>query len=256
MTTRYAAFLPQGITADGSLRIVRRPPAIDARRIASGLTAARPKATSATRPTTTAARTKAIAPRPAAKKRIDRSQTCAVLVMACAPGISRPVTLVGERDEAPEFITARAWRAALEVIAKGRHVPIQIGHQAGAKILTTTASPRVRMHLCPTAGLCLSVDVRGSDEYITRTAAVSISFKPTAHHTESLGGQRVRFIDAMQLEHFAILPGTVKETPAYPLARVRRYETKGAAAGMVNLRIDVGCLIRAAWPDLKPSTRG
>jgi hypothetical protein len=176
--------------------------------------------------------------------------------MACAPGISRPVALVGERDEAPEFVTARAWRAALEVIAKGRHVPIQIGHKAGATILTTTASPRVRMHLCPTAGLCLSVDVRGSDEYITRTAAVSISFKVTAHHFENVTGQRVRFIDSMQLEHFAILPGTGKESPAYPLARVRRYEPKGAAAGMLNLRIDVGCLIRAAWPDLKPSQRG
>jgi hypothetical protein len=164
--------------------------------------------------------------------------------------------LAGQTEELPEWVSQRAWRGVLSQIARGKHVAVQVGHQAGATIVTSTASPRVRMKLCPDAGLCLFVDVRVADPYVSRTAGVSISFRPTAFHTENVGRQVVRCIDGLELAHVAIILGTAPELPAYPLARVRRYEPKGAAAGMTNLRVDVASLIRATWPDLKPSTRG
>jgi hypothetical protein len=248
MKTKYAAFLPQGTTADGSLRVVRRPVAIDSRRIAAGLTATRPK-------TTTVTRTKTVTAKPAARKP-NPSEAIATLVLAAAPGLSRPVALAGHFEELPEFVTQRAWRGVLSQIARGQHVPIQIGHQAGAKVITSTASPRVRTKLCPTVGLLMSVDVRRDDPYIIRTAGVSISFRPTAYHSENVEGLKVRCIDGLELAHVAIILGTAPELPAYPLARVRRCNLKEATKGMINLTIDVACLIRASWPTLKPPTRG
>lgn len=254
MSKTHSPFLPQGVAADGSLRVVRRPPAIDARRIAIGLTATRPKTT--TTRTTTVARMKAVAPRPAAKRRTNPTETIATLVLACAPGLSRPVALAGGTEELPEFVTQRAWMGVLSQIARGQHVPIQIGHQAGAKVITSTASTRVRTELCPTAGLLMSVDVRLADPYVSRTAGVSISFRPTTYHSESVGGVKVRCIDGLQLAHVAVILGTAPELPAYPMARVRRCSPKEAITDMTNLKIDVACLIRASWPELNRYFRG
>jgi hypothetical protein len=221
---------------------------IDAARIAGGLTPIWQSVPTPAKTTTRATTTKA---KPAA------AATIATLVLACAPGLSRPVALVGQTEELPEFITQRAWRGVLQQIATGKPAAtVQVGHQAGARIITHTASPRVRTKLCPTVGLCLFVDVRASDPYIIRTASCSISFRPTSYHTENVGGQRVRFIDAMKLEHIAIIEGTSTDSPIYPMARVRRCTPKAATSGMTDLLIDVGCLVRASWPELKPLTRG
>jgi hypothetical protein len=243
----YAAFMPQGLSTDGSLHILRRPPAIDANRVAMGWQSSKPVA----RATATKPKPKAIT-----KKSAPASQTIATLTLACAPGLSRPVALVGATEELPEFITPRAWRGVLSQIARGQHFPIQMGHKPGSKIITSTASPRVRTKLCPTAGLCLFVDVRANDPYIIRTAGCSISFRPTSYHTENVGGQRVRCIDGLLLEHVAIIEALATELPVYPMARIRRCTPKLAATGMTELVVDVGCLIRASWPELRPLIRG
>jgi hypothetical protein len=176
------------------------------------------------------------------------------IVVALAPGVSKPVALVGESQELPEIVSRRAWESVASQFAAGRHVQIRAGHEGG-NVLGFTTGSRFRFRVCPAAGMLIALDVRGTDPLIPGGAGASIAFHPREVRLSELGGQTVRIIDELELDHIALIRQERRDRPVYPMSRVRRCRPADAADTMAKLRLDLIRELSAAWPGLRSIQR-
>ena len=193
---------------------------------------------------------KPAAAKPIAVKRVAPRQPVATLVMALAPGVSKPVTLVGGNESLPETISPRAWMGVLQQLASGRKVPIQMGHSTLGKLVSATGTSRVRCRLCPTGGLMLAVDLFDAN-VVGPTKGASVAFRPLTYHRASVGGRTVRVIDSKELDHVALIGADDPTNPIYPLAKVVRCKPSESAAALFRMVADTARAMGKTCPDLQ-----
>jgi hypothetical protein len=189
--------------------------------------------------------------KPALKTR--SSAVSATLVMALAPGLSKPVALVGETVEIPEYVSARGWASVASQL-KRDSVPILTGH-SGGKVLGFTKGPRFRYRLCETGGMLFALDVRPEDPIVPSGAGCSICFFPKSVRLEYVDGRAIRVLDEIELRHLAIIRMERPERPVYPLARVVRCLPHEVNETMLRMRLDLARDLGAAWPALRSLER-
>jgi hypothetical protein len=161
------------------------------------------------------ASSRSAAPAAPVKPRAVTTLTCLV-----APGVSEPLPQrAGERPMV-EHISAAAWRSALATIKGGRDIDIQIGHGDNAYVLARSGTPAVRFNVSDRVGLMVTLDLRDADT-ARRPDTCSIAFRSLKEHTEHRGGQLVRVVDDLVLDHIA-LGERANLQPYYPLARIAR----------------------------------
>jgi hypothetical protein len=170
--------------------------------------------------------------------------------MACAPGVSKPVTLVGGTESLPETISPRAWMGVLQQLASGRKVPIQMGHATLGKLISATGTPRVRCRLCPTGGLMLAVDLFDAD-VVGPTKGASVAFRPLTYHRATVDGRTVRVIDSMELDHVAVIGANDPTNPIYPLAKVVRCKPSESAGTLFRMVADTARAMGTTCPNLQ-----
>jgi hypothetical protein len=200
------------------------------------------------RPAPPAAKT--VAAKPVAVKRTTPRQPVATLVVALAPGVSRPVTLVGGNESLPETISPRAWRGVLEQLANGRKVPIQVGHQKLATLVAAAGTSRVRCRLCPTGGLMLQVDLLDTD-VVGPLKGASIAFRPRTYHRATVDGRTVRVIDSLSLDHIALIEANDSVNPVYPLAKAVRCKPRESAGTLFQMVADTARAMSTNCPNLQ-----
>ncbi len=171
-------------------------------------------------------------PRPVAAKRTAPRET---LLIAAAPGLSRPVKLAGGTETLPEAISSRAWAGVMQQLADGPKVAIQRGHGLGRPVVATTGSPNVRCHVCPTGGLFLSLDLHSGAHTGETWRGASIAFRPRRYRRATIDGRACRVIDAMELSHVALIAADDPTEPSYGLARVVRCKPSESAARYLDL---------------------
>jgi hypothetical protein len=179
------------------------------------------------------------------------SAVCAALVVAAAPGLSKPVALVGDptAQELPEYVSSRGWAS---VAAQLRHDPVPIvSAHSGGETLGFTTGERFTYRVCPTAGLLFSLAVRASDPLIATGAGASILFWPQSDRIVQVAGQAVRIIDSLRLRHIALVRQGSAERPVYPLSRVERCSPADARRTLDRMRLELVREIGAAWPALR-----
>jgi len=197
---------------------------------------------------------KPVAAKPVAAQRTAPREPVATLLLALAPGVSLPVTLAGGSESLPEVISQRAWHGVLEQLAFGRQVAVQVGHGIGRKVIATTGTTAVRCRLCATSGLVVSVDLF-DDNAVGPTRGASIAFRPRDYRRATIDGRTVRVVDSMELSHIAIIAGSDRDEPVYPLAKIVRCKPGEAAARFFDLVGDTARAIHKASPGLRAALR-
>jgi hypothetical protein len=168
--------------------------------------------------------------------------------------MSLPVTLPGETQEYPEYVSPRGWRSVADQLERGGHVAIRTGHE-GYRVLGYTVGSRFRYRICPAAGMIFELDVRADDPLVPSGAGCSIAFSPREVRFEKIAGQTVRVLDEIELRHIAIIRQERRDRPVYGLSRVIRCRPTDAKRTTDRMRLDLVREISAAWPGLR-SIRG
>jgi hypothetical protein len=96
----------------------------------------------------------------------------------------------------------------------------------------------------------LAVDLFEADA-VGPTKGASISFRPLAHHRATVNGRTVRVIDAMQLDHVAVIGAGDPTNPIYPLAKVIRCKPNESAGKLFELVADTARSMGKTCPGLQ-----
>ena len=236
MTSEYAA---AGLTDDALRTKLRHAAphirlAVDRSREVRGL--------SPLWPTETASLPTVAGPRIARERR--RSLPQRVLIGLAAPGISSPVNLKNECFAMPETIAPSAWACVDHDVRAGKAFPFTLGHSG--RVLLRSNDPRVTMKIDPLAGLVFTIreDSVGGILPWPGSCWCSIGLVPLDYRFRRVGGQMIREIREMGIDHIALLSPASGAFPAYPLSKVRSVKPENAARESLRLLVDTRLAVK------------
>ena len=144
----------------------------------------------------------------------------------CAPGWSVPVYSRHDGETIPEVFTQYAWLSILEQLVDGEY-PVRLLWQHGGLTLARTDRRSLCFRVHRSLGLTFEARLPAYDldsivlrHLAKRGCPVSVGYRdPEQRIVEHPVRGRVRVLDAVILDHVALLPLRSGIPPAYPTAR-------------------------------------